>query len=218
MALFLLCLQDPFPQISAMGSAGTSAISSMMTSKVKRCWYLKHYLPFGARNQGLLPYTNYCSTPEWSGPFGLVQVQLIQSKCRLDNLLSSFPWFYAAQTHLQLHRNPGEIFHGTSWQFAAYLFLSNQPIQLSPQRAWKSPSTVQVRPRGQPFFSLGVFYTPGTSWSSTKRNAEVRQVLSFSSLWQLLTKRLGRVTGLKRHCPSGKEKGLLGKSEWEVQM
>jgi len=48
-ALFLLCLQDPFPQMSAMDSAGTSAISSMLTSKVEeRHWYLEHYLPWGS--------------------------------------------------------------------------------------------------------------------------------------------------------------------------
>lgn len=43
-ALLLLRLQGPFPQTSATGSAGTSAVSSTVTSKVERCRYWDHYL------------------------------------------------------------------------------------------------------------------------------------------------------------------------------
>lgn len=172
--------------------------------------------PFGARNQGLLPYINLAviTAPLLNDlvPLAWFKSSWLSLSVDLVTSWAPFPGSVQLKRTWQLHGNPGEIFQGTSWQSAAYLFLSNQPIQLSPQGAWKSPSAVQVRPKEQPFFSLGVFCTPDTSWSSTRRNTEMRQVLSFSSLWQLLTKRLGRVTGLKRHCPSGKQKVLFGKS------
>lgn len=62
-SLFLPHLQDPFPQISAMGPVGTPVVSSMMTSKEDRHWCLEHYLPgapppSGDRNQGLFPHIN----------------------------------------------------------------------------------------------------------------------------------------------------------------
>lgn len=197
-SLFLPCLQDPFPQISAVVSAENPVVSSMMTSKEERHWYLKHYLPWGSttlwrqKSKTLSSYSfsnNCCSSLKWSGPFGLFQVQLFQSMCRLNNHLLSLVLCSknaAEEKSLRYFReHPGSL---------QLTFFSDLPVQVS-SKSLKVIFHPLARPREKPFFSLGLFCTPEIFWYPTKTQIETRS--QFFQPVAAAAERLVRVSGLK---------------------
>lgn len=145
MAWFPLCLQDPFPQISAMDSAELNWILRI------RAWGPTNWGDLGAwkaelpwastiPREGLPLLINLALTTaplsndlELNGPFEL-------AKHRHGSLLSSCACLHAAPVCLFVQKSWRDLLGRILALCSLLFFLSNQWIQPFPQRVWKYTS------------------------------------------------------------------------------